>query len=187
MKILKSFLPNGPLLRAKRAIKREPGGRGRRPIVMRRLGAAPARRNSRVARPPGPVGRRAVAAAGVLAALPLAAVAGCTAAAPAKPAAAASTTAGAAPPLSTSLTAGQVALQFGPTAAGAPGPAPAAIATFRWSALAGSPLGYRNSPLLAWAGGRLIEVGGWAKGSGTGRSAAAASFDPGTGRWGRLA
>src|ERR1700722_16079686 len=182
MKILKSFLPNGPLLRAKRAIKREPGGRGRRPIVMRRLGAAPARRNSRVARPPGPVGRRAVAAACVLAALPLAGVAGWPAPAPAAP-----PPAGAAPPLSTSLTAGQVALQFGPTAAGATGPAPAAIATFRWSALAGSPLGYRNSPLLAWAGGRLIEVGGWAKGSGTGRSAAAASFDPGTGRWGRLA
>src|SRR3984957_17202678 len=111
MKILKSFLPNGPLLRAKRAIKREPGGRGRRPIVMRRLGAAPARRNSRVTRPPSPAGRRAVAAACVLAALPLAAGAGCPA--------------GAAPQLSTSLTAGKVTLQFGPTAAGAPGPAPA--------------------------------------------------------------
>jgi hypothetical protein len=133
-----------------------------------------------VTRPPGPAGRRAVAAACVLAAMPLAAVAGCSAAA-------APTTAGAAPHLSTSLTAGKVALQFGPTAAGAPGPAPAAIAAFRWSAQASSPLGYRNSPLLAWAGGRLVEVGGWAKGSGTGRSAAAASFDPATGRWQRLA
>jgi hypothetical protein len=132
-----------------------------------------------VIRPPGPAGRRAVAGACVLAALPLAALAGCTAAA-------APTTAGAAPQLSTSLAAGQVALQFGPTAEGAPGPAPAAIAKFRWWALAGSPLGYRNAPLLAWAGGRLVEVGGWAK-SGTGRSAAAASFDPATGRWQRIA
>lgn len=82
----------------------------------------------------GPAGRRAVAAACVLAALPLAALAGCTAAA-------APTTAGAAPQLSASLTAGQVALQFGPSAASAPGPAPTAIAKFRWSALAGSPLG----------------------------------------------
>ena len=137
-------------------------------------------------RSPGPAGRRAVAAACVLAALPLAALAGCTGAAASKPAAA-PTTAGTAPRLSTSLTAGQVTLQFGPTGAGAPGPAPAAIAKFRWSALAGSPLGYRNAPLLAWAGGRLVEVGGWAKGSGTGRSAAAASFDPATGRWRRIA
>jgi hypothetical protein len=140
-----------------------------------------------VTRPPGPAGRLAVAAACVLAALPLAALAGCTAAAASKPAGAAPTTAGAAPQLSTSLTAGQVTLQFGPTAAGAPGPAPTAIAKFRWSALAGSPLGYRNAPLLAWAGARLVEVGGWAKGSGTGRSAAAASFDPATGRWQRIA
>jgi hypothetical protein len=133
-----------------------------------------------VTRPPGPAGRRAVAAACVLAALPLAALAGCTAAAASKPAAAQ-------PQLSVSMTAAPVAIQFGKTAAGAPGPAPAAIAKFRWSALAGSPLGYRNAPLLAWAGGRLVEVGGWAKGSGTGRSAAAASFDPATGRWQRIA
>jgi hypothetical protein len=140
-----------------------------------------------VTRPPGPAGRRAVAAAAcVLAALPLAAVAGCTAAAASKPAAAA-TTAGAAPQLSASMTAAQVALSFGPSAAAVPGPAPTAIAKFRWSALAGSPLGYRNAPLLAWAGGRLVEVGGWAKGSGTGRSAAGASFDPATGRWQRIA
>jgi hypothetical protein len=130
--------------------------------------------------PPGPAGRRAVAAACVLAALPLAALAGCTAAAASKPAAAP-------PQLSASMTAAPVAIQFGKSAAGAPGPAPAVIAKFRWSALAGSPLGYRNAPLLAWAGGRLVEVGGWAKGSGTGRSAAAASFDPATGRWQRIA
>jgi hypothetical protein len=83
--------------------------------------------------PPGPVGRRAVAAACVLTALPLAALLGCTAAA-VQPAAAP-------PQLSASMTAAPVAIQFGKSAAGAPGPAPTAIAKFRWSALAGSPLG----------------------------------------------
>jgi hypothetical protein len=152
---------------------------------MRRLGAASAAQNARVTRPPGSAGRRAVAAACAmaalpLAALPLAALAGCSAGpAPA--------TAGAAAPLSASMTARPVTIQLGPSAAGAPGPGPAALAKFRWSALAGSPLGDRNSPLLAWAGGRLVEVGGWAKGSGTGRSAAGASFDLATGRWKRIA
>jgi hypothetical protein len=80
----------------------------------------------------------------------------------------------------------KVALQFDQNAAGTPGPAPAAIATFRWSARAGSPLGDRSSPLLAWADGQLLEIGGWPAGS-TGRSAAGAAFDPATGRWKRIA
>jgi hypothetical protein len=49
--------------------------------------------------------------------------------------------------------AAKVALQFGPNVSQAAAPPPAEIATFRWSALAGSPLGYRNSPLLAWVDG----------------------------------
>jgi hypothetical protein len=125
-------------------------------------------------------GRRALAAARVLAALSLAALslaalAGCTAAATPKPAAAAA-----------SQPTAQVALQFGRNVLPPAGPPPAAIDAFRWSALAGSPLGYRNSPLLAWADGRLLEFGGWPPGS-TGRSAAGAAFDPATGRWKRIA
>jgi hypothetical protein len=140
-----------------------------------------------VTRLPGLAGRRAVAAACVLGALPLAALAGCASGPASKPVAAVPTTAEAAPvAAAAATTATQAALQFDPIVAGAPGPAPTAIAKFRWSALARSPLGYRNSPLLAWAGGRLVEVGGWAK-TGTGRSAAGASFDPATGRWRRIA
>jgi hypothetical protein len=120
-------------------------------------------------------GRRALAAVCVLAALPFAALAGCTAAAAAKPAAAAA-------PQPTE----QAALQFDPNVPQVPGPRPAAIAKFRWSALASSPLAYRNSPLLAWADGRLLEFGGFPQGS-TGRSAAGAAFDPATGRWKRIA
>jgi hypothetical protein len=119
-------------------------------------------------------GRRAVAAVCVLAVVPLAALAGCAGGPASKPAAAAVTAAA------------PVALPFAPQAPAASGPPPAAIAAFRWSALAGSPLGYRNSPLLAWAGGRLLEFGGWPPGS-TGRSAAGAAFDPATGRWTRIA
>lgn len=86
----------------------------------------------------------------------------------------------------TASSAAKVALQFGPNASQAAAPPPAAIARFRWSALAGSPLGDRNSPLLAWADGRLLEFGGFPEGS-TGRSAAGAAFDPATGRWKRIA
>lgn len=116
---------------------------------------------------------RTVAAICLLATLPLAALAGCTAAATPTPSVEADSAA-------------PVALQFGPNLAQAAGPAPAAIATFRWSTLAGSPLGYRNSPLLTWADGRLLELGGWPKGS-TGHSAAAAVYDPATRRWKRIA
>jgi hypothetical protein len=130
-------------------------------------------RNVRIAR--SAHGRRALAAACVLAALSLAALAGCTTAPAPRVAAAA-----------VSQPTAQVALQFGPDVSPPAGPPPAAIAAFRWSALAGSPLGDRNSPLLAWADGRLLEFGGWPAGS-TGRSAAGAAFDPATGRWRRLA
>jgi hypothetical protein len=129
-------------------------------------------RNVRIAR--SAHGRRALAAACVLAVLPLAALAGCTAAATPKPAAA------------VSQPTAPVALQFDRNVSPPAGPPPAAIAAFRWSALAGSPLGDRNSPLLVWAGGRLLEFGGWPAGS-TGRSAGGAAFDPATGRWQRLA
>ncbi len=125
--------------------------------------------------------RRSLAVAAALAVLPLAALAGCSAASqpmqPSPPAhvtqAALATTAPATQPLN-------------PPAAAAMTAPTASLATFRWSTLASSPLGYRNSPLLAWAGNRLIEVGGWPKNS-TGKSAAAASFDPATGRWRRIA
>jgi hypothetical protein len=132
-------------------------------------------------RPSGPRGKRAVAAVCVLAALPLAALAGCTASTAAKTATAT--------PLIVPVTArpaAAVALPFGPNPAQAAGPPPAAIAKFRWSALAGTPLGYRNSPLLTWADGRLLELGGWPKGS-TGHSAAAAAYDPATRQWRRVA
>ncbi len=153
---------------------------------MRTSSAPPAGRTSLGVRPLRV--RGAMAAVCLLAALPLAALAGCTAAVTPDPTAAiASKSAEAAPvtvpPASTS--AAKVALQFDQNAAGASGPAPAAIAKFRWSALAGSPLGYRNSPLLAWADGQLLEFGGWPAGS-TGRSAAGAAFDPGTGKWKRI-
>ena len=109
------------------------------------------------------------------------AVVGCTAVTPDPTAAVAAKSAEAAP-----MAAAKVALQFGPNTTAAPGPAPAAIAKFSWSALAGSSLGYRNSPLLTWADGRLFELGGWPAGS-TGHSAAAAAYDPATGQWKRIA
>src|ERR1700722_3727877 len=111
--------------------------------------------------------RGAMSAVCVLAALPLAALAGCTAAAtPTPTAAVASKSAEAAPVVvpATANPAARVALQFGPNARRAAGPPPAAIAKFRWSALTRSPLGYRNSPLLAWADGQLLEYGGGAGG-----------------------
>jgi hypothetical protein len=130
-----------------------------------------------------------MAAVCVLAALPLAALAGCTAAATPTPTAAiASKSAEAAPVVvpATANPAPRVALQFGPTASQAAPPPPAAIATFRWSALARSPLGDRSAPLLAWADQQLLEFGGWPAGS-TGRSAAGAEWDPATGEWRRIA
>jgi hypothetical protein len=153
---------------------------------MRQSSASPVVRNPRVARRPR--GRRAGAATGVLAALSVAALAGCSAAAAPKPAAAAPPggTAGPQAVAAAQEPAAQVALQFGPNVAQPAGPPPAAIAKFRWSTLAGSPLGYRNSPILAWADGRLLEFGGWPAGS-TGRSAAGAAFDPTTGKWRRVA
>jgi hypothetical protein len=160
---------------------------------MRRSGVPSVVLNSPAAR--SPRGRRAVAAVCVLAVLPLAALAGCAAganpkpaAAAPRPAAAARQTAAAAPQTVAAApqAAARVALQFDANVSRAAGPAPAAIAKFRWSALASSPLGYRNSPLLAWADGRLLEFGGFPAGS-TGRSAAGAAFDPATGRWRRIA
>jgi hypothetical protein len=124
--------------------------------------------------------------------LPLAALAGCAPTAAPKPAAAAPQAAAAAPRADAAAASvsvahvAHVALQFGQDVAQPAGPPPAAIAKFRWSALASSPLGSRAGPLLAWADGRLLEFGGWPKGS-TGRSAAGAAYDPATGRWKRIA
>jgi hypothetical protein len=56
----------------------------------------------------------------------------------------------------------------------------------RWSALPASPLGARSDPLVAWAGGQLLEIGGLAK-DGTQATSATAAFDPTTGRWHRIA
>ena len=130
-------------------------------------------------------GRRAAAVVCVLAALPLAALAGCTGSAP-KPAAVAAKPVAAVKAAAALKAAAPAGLQFAPQASAASGPPAATIAKFRWSALAGSPLGYRNGPLLAWANGQLLEVGGFAKNS-TGKSAAAAAFDPAAGRWRRIA
>jgi hypothetical protein len=128
--------------------------------------------------------RRSLAVAAALAVLPLAALAGCSAASqPRQPSPPAHVTQAA---LATNEPATHGAQPLNPPAAAAIAAPATALATFRWSTLASSPLGYRNSPLLAWAGDRLIEVGGWPKNS-TGRSAAAASFDPVTGHWQRIA
>ena len=127
--------------------------------------------------------RTSLAAAAVAAVLPLAALAGCsTASQPMQPSPPATQVATSAPTLQGAQQPTKRADQ--PTDAATTAPI-VALSTFRWSTLASSPLGYRNSPLLAWAGDRLIEVGGWPKNS-TGHSAAAASFDPTTGRWQRI-
>jgi hypothetical protein len=63
------------------------------------------------------------------------------------------------------------------------GPAPGQISRFRWSGLPASPLGSRSQPLLVWAGGELIELGGQHKGN-VGYDGAA--FRPVTGRWHRI-
>jgi hypothetical protein len=57
---------------------------------------------------------------------------------------------------------------------------------FRWSALARSPLGARSGPLVAWADGQLIEIGGLV-GNGSRPSSAAAAYTPRTGRWRSIA
>lgn len=62
-----------------------------------------------------------------------------------------------------------------------PGPTASQIARFRWSALPSSPLGARRSPILAWTGSELIELGGPGA-SGT-SSLSAAAYAPATGRW----
>jgi len=64
------------------------------------------------------------------------------------------------------------------------GPAAGQISRFRWSDLPASPLGPRSQPLLAWAGGKLLELGGLKKGTAARDGAA---FDPAAGRWHRLA
>src|SRR5215472_17509243 len=64
------------------------------------------------------------------------------------------------------------------------GPAAVQISQFRWSDLPASPLGPRSQPLLAWAGGKLLELGGLKKGTAVYDGAA---FNPATGRWYRLA
>ena len=65
-------------------------------------------------------------------------------------------------------------------------PAPTATAAFRWSALAGSPLGSRSGPLVAWDGRQLLEFGGLV-GNGSRAASAGAAFDPATGQWRTLA
>jgi hypothetical protein len=60
------------------------------------------------------------------------------------------------------------------------------VAGFRWSALASSPLGGRSGPLVAWAGGELLEFGGLVE-SGSRATSAGAAFDQATGRWRRIA
>jgi hypothetical protein len=128
--------------------------------------------------------RKLLAAACALAVFPLAVLAGCSAAA--GPQAAAATGHRAAQAAVQTSAAAQVTLRFASNVPATPGPSPVAIAKFRWSALAGSPLGYRSAPILAWADGRLLEYGGWPESS-TGRSAAGAAFDPATGQWKRIA
>lgn len=132
-------------------------------------------------REPGSSGRRATAliralAALPLAALPVAALVGCAASA----APSARVTSELAPAVAA---AGVIAAAqgFGPA-----GPAPAAIGRFRWSVRASSPLGPRDQPVAAWAGGQLLEFGGLVDDDSEATSAGAA-FSPATGRWRRLA
>ena len=76
-----------------------------------------------------------------------------------------------------------------PAATAAPpalGPSAAPAAGFGWSALASSPLGARSGPLVAWAGGQLLEIGGLVA-NGSRSTSAGAAFDPATGRWRRIA
>jgi hypothetical protein len=118
--------------------------------------------------------RMSLAVAGALLVLPFAALTGCSAPVP---------TVIAAPGMAPPALGRGVLPSSPPAAAAAPVPS---LTSFRWSALAASPLGVRNAPLLAMAGGRLFEFGGFPSGV-TWRSAAGAAFDPATGRWQRVA
>ncbi len=64
------------------------------------------------------------------------------------------------------------------------GPTAAQISRFRWSDLPPPPLGPRSQPLLAWAGGELLELGGLKKGT---TAYDGDAFNPAAGRWYRLA
>jgi hypothetical protein len=124
-----------------------------------KLRAAPGRRRRAFAR------GFALAAAGGLA------VAGCTSTVPG-----ATGTAGARTTASSGVRPSPSATQTqAPTAQ-------AGIGTFRWSALADSPLGYRLMPLLAVAGGQLLEFGGLT-GNQDKFAGGGAAFDLATGRW----
>jgi hypothetical protein len=70
----------------------------------------------------------------------------------------------------------------GPSSAVQPlsGPDAANLARFHWSALARSPLGTVDQPVLAWTGRELVEFG-WPRQGGTPYQGAA--FVPATGRW----
>src|SRR5215472_5090956 len=112
-----------------------------------------------------PLARAAAVLVCVLAAVPGLAVAGCAGS-------------GAAPAYPLLQETGPAAVQE------ETGPAAVQISQFRWSDLPASPLGPRSQPLLAWAGGKLLELGGLKKGTAVYDGAA---FNPATGRWYRLA
>jgi hypothetical protein len=78
------------------------------------------------------------------------------------------------------------AVQSAPPASDASAASIASVAGFRWSMLASSPLGSRSDPLVAWAGGQLLEFGGLVGPSSRAANVGAA-FDPATGRWHRIA
>lgn len=71
-----------------------------------------------------------------------------------------------------------------PIVAPATGPDAARLAGFRWSPLPSSPLGALSQTTLVWTGHELLELGGLRHGSTTDD---AASFNPATGRWHRIA
>jgi hypothetical protein len=78
------------------------------------------------------------------------------------------------------------AVQSAPPASDASAASIASVAGFRWFMLASSPLGSRSDPLVAWAGGQLLEFGGLVGPSSRAANVGAA-FDPATGRWHRIA
>lgn len=63
------------------------------------------------------------------------------------------------------------------------GPAAAQLARFRWSTLPPSPLGTRDTPIVAWTGRELLEFGGARNGT----AGNGAAFNPATGRWHSIA
>lgn len=75
------------------------------------------------------------------------------------------------------------------TDAGAAGGTAAQLAHDRWHVLARSPLGTRYSPVVAWTGSELLELGGTVGGRFGGGSprAGGAAYDPSDGRWQRVA